>query len=91
MDHRLTLTGLQDAVGARKAGGLDVVYTKLAVDLQNLATGADDPVLAAALDTLREETACDAIAVILLDDARSARFSRSVPPAARLRSAIPRS
>jgi PAS domain S-box-containing protein len=67
MEHHLTLTGLQDAVGARKAGGLDVVYTKLAVDLQNLALGSADPRLAAALETLREETACDAIAVILLD------------------------
>jgi hypothetical protein len=36
MDHRLTITGMQDAVGSRTAGGLDVVYTKLAVDLQNL-------------------------------------------------------
>ena len=68
MEHRLTLTGLKDAVGARKTGGLDIVYTKLAVDLQNLAGGADDPVLAAALETAREETACDAIAVVLLDE-----------------------
>ncbi len=68
MEHRLTLTGLQDAVGARKTGGLDVVFTKLAVDLQNLAGGADDPVLVAALETVREETACDAIAVVLLDE-----------------------
>ena len=68
MEHRLTLTGLQDAVGARKAGGLDVIYTKLAVDLQNLAGGAADPVLAAAIETLRDETACDAVAVILLDE-----------------------
>ena len=67
MEYHLTLTGLQDATGARTAGGLDVVYTKLAVDLQNLAGGPDDPVLAAALETLRDETACDAIGVLLLD------------------------
>jgi len=67
MEYHLTLTGLQDATGARTAGGLDVVYTKLAVDLQNLAGGPDDPVLAAALETLRDETACDAIGVLLVD------------------------
>jgi len=67
MEHHLTLTGLQDAVGDRTVGGLDVVYTKLAVDLQNLAGGAADPVLASALETLREATACDAAAVALLD------------------------
>ncbi len=67
MEHHLTLTGLQDAVGGRSIGGLDVVYTKLAVDLQNLAGGAADPVLTAALETIREATACDAVAVALLD------------------------
>ncbi|MEO8224852.1 MAG: PAS domain-containing protein, partial [Gammaproteobacteria bacterium] len=56
-------------MGARTAGGLDVVYTKLAVDLQNLAGGAADPVLPAALETLRDELACDAVAVLLLDEA----------------------
>ncbi|MDH5275499.1 MAG: diguanylate cyclase, partial [Gammaproteobacteria bacterium] len=71
MEHHLTLTGLQDAVGDRTVGGLDVVYTKLAVDLQNLAGGAADPVLSAALETLREATACDAVAVALLDPAGS--------------------
>jgi diguanylate cyclase (GGDEF)-like protein/PAS domain S-box-containing protein len=69
MEHHLTLTGLQDAVGDRTVGGLDVVYTKLAVDLQNLVGGAGDPVLAAALEALREATACDAVAVALLDAA----------------------
>jgi len=67
MEHHLTFTDLQDAVGSRKTGGLDVVYTKLAVDLQNLAGGPGDPALAAALGTLREEIACDAVAVLLLD------------------------
>ena len=69
MDHRLTLTGLQDAVGSRTVGGLDVVYTKLAVDLQNLTESTADPVIASALETLRESTACDAAALLLLDEA----------------------
>ena len=71
MEYHLTLTGLQEATGARTAGGLDVVYTKLAVDLQNLPGGPGDPALAAALETLREETGCDGVAVLLLDPAGS--------------------
>ncbi len=67
MDHRLTLTGLQDSAGSRTAGGLDVVYTKLAVDLQNLSSASADSVIADALETLREATACDAVAVGLLN------------------------
>ena len=43
MDHRLTITGMQDAVGSRTVGGLDIVYTKLAVDLQNMMAGQADP------------------------------------------------
>ncbi|MEZ5564536.1 MAG: hypothetical protein R3F24_03030 [Gammaproteobacteria bacterium] len=69
MEHHLTLTGLQDSAGARTAGGLDIIYTKLAVDLQNLAEDTVDAFLPVALDTLREATACDATAVVLLDSA----------------------
>ena len=37
MDHTSTLTGLQKALGgSRTAGGLDVLYTRLVVDLQKL-------------------------------------------------------
>ena len=66
MDHRLTITGMQDAVGSRTVGGLDIVYTKLAVDLQNMTAGQADPVLAATLATLRDELGCDAACVALL-------------------------
>lgn len=67
MEHRLTLTDLQSSVGARTVGGLDIVYTKLAVDLQNLKAGEVDAVLPATVAALREATACDAAAIVLLD------------------------
>lgn len=68
MEHHLTLTGLQSSVGARTIGGLDIVYTKLAVDLQNLAADTLDLVLRETLAALREATACDAVATALLDE-----------------------
>jgi diguanylate cyclase (GGDEF)-like protein/PAS domain S-box-containing protein len=68
MDHHLTITGMQDAVGSRTAGGLDVVYTKLAVDLQNMTAGQADQVLATTLETMREELGCDATCVALFAD-----------------------
>ena len=68
MDHRLTITGMQDTVGSRTAGGLDILYTKLAVDLQNMVAGQADPVLAAALETLRDELGCDATCVALFGE-----------------------
>lgn len=73
MEHNLTLTGLQDSLGgARTAGGLDVVYTKLAVDLQNLASEDDPAIPARALDVLREDSCCDAVCIALFDaDART--------------------
>ena len=40
VDHSSTLTSLQKALtGSRTPGGLDVLYTKLAVDLQSLDDG----------------------------------------------------
>ena len=68
MDHRLTITGMQDAVGSRTVGGLDVVYTKLAVDLQNLVAEQSDQVLMGTLETLRDELECDASCVAFLDE-----------------------
>ncbi len=68
MDHRLTITGMQDAVGSRTAGGLDILYTKLAVDLQNMVAGQADAVLATALETLRAELGCDATCVALFSE-----------------------
>ncbi|MCB1596807.1 MAG: PAS domain-containing protein, partial [Gammaproteobacteria bacterium] len=68
MDHRLTITGMQDAVGSRTAGGLDILYTKLAVDLQNMVAGQADAVLATALETLRDELGCDATCVALFSE-----------------------
>lgn len=69
MDHTSTLTGLHQALGgSRTAGGLDVVYTKLAVDLQNLSP--DDPAatLNRCVETLRDAVQCDAVCFVLLDD-----------------------
>ena len=46
MDHSSTLTGLQKALGGeRSPGGMDVVFTKLAVDLQNLRDESSEEVL----------------------------------------------
>ena len=59
MDHTSTLTGLQRVLkGARPAGSLDVIYTKLAVDLQNLTTDSSDAVIEACLDVMRDSTDC---------------------------------
>jgi len=69
LDHTSTLTGLHQALaGGRTAGGLDVVYTKLAVDLQNLPQ--DDPAstLNRCVETLRDAVQCDAVCFALLDD-----------------------
>jgi len=71
VDHTSTLTGLQRALkGSRTAGGLDVIYTKLAVDLQNLAEETSAEVIAAALDVIRDSTGCDVVCLGLLDDER---------------------
>ena len=69
MDHTSTLTGLHQAIGGdRTPGGLDVVYTKLAVDLQNLPDDGAIDALRRCVDTLRDAVGCDAVCVALLDD-----------------------
>lgn len=70
MDHGSTLTNLQKALtGSRTPGGLDVVYTKLAVDLQNLAEDNVEARLQNILETLCEAIECDAVCIALLDAA----------------------
>jgi diguanylate cyclase (GGDEF)-like protein/PAS domain S-box-containing protein len=69
VDHTSTLTGLQRALkGSRTAGGIDVIYTKLAVDLQNLEEDNATEVLATGLDVIRDSTGCDAVCLALFDD-----------------------
>jgi diguanylate cyclase (GGDEF)-like protein/PAS domain S-box-containing protein len=68
VDHASTLTGLQQLLGsARTAGGLDVAFTKIAVDFQNL--DAADPVapISAGLDAVRAGAGCEAVCVALFD------------------------
>jgi diguanylate cyclase (GGDEF)-like protein/PAS domain S-box-containing protein len=68
VDHTSTLTSLQKSLGGgRTPGGLDVVYTKLAVDLQNLAGADAEPALQAILESLRDVVDCDAVCIALLD------------------------
>ena len=91
MDHTSTLTGIQRSLTSdRTDGGLDVVYTKLAVDLQNLRDEDADDVLQRCLDTLRDALDCDAVFVALTDSdaviidrvfAAQATFSAANPAA----------
>ena len=70
MDHTSTLTGLQRTLnGSRTPGGLDVIYTKLAVDLQNLDEPRMTEVIAACLAVMQESTGCDAVCLALFDEA----------------------
>jgi len=70
LDHNSTLTSLQKALaGNRTSGGLDVLYTKLAIDLQNLDGGDAESQLQNILDTLCGAIECDAVCIALLDDA----------------------
>ncbi|MGI9291846.1 MAG: PAS domain-containing protein, partial [Gammaproteobacteria bacterium] len=82
MDHTSTLTGLQQVLkGSRTAGGLDVIYTKLAVDLQNLTLADSEKKIAACLDVLRESAECDVACLVAFDHERECigeiRFSQS--------------
>jgi diguanylate cyclase (GGDEF)-like protein/PAS domain S-box-containing protein len=73
VDYTSTLTGIQRALnGNRTPGGLDVVFTKLAVDLQNLATGYAESSLPNTLEILRDAVECDAVCVALLDPSSTA-------------------
>ncbi len=75
-DHTSTLTGLQKALkGARTVGGLDVIYTKLAVDLQNLNRNNADKVIDGCLNVLCESTESDAV-MLGFFDAAGERFAR---------------
>ena len=68
MNHSSTLTGLQKAMqGSRKSGALDVVVTKLAVDLQTLNEETAETTIPACLETLREAIDCDAVCIGLFD------------------------
>jgi diguanylate cyclase (GGDEF)-like protein/PAS domain S-box-containing protein len=69
LDHTSTLTNLQKALGgSRTPGGLDIVYTKVAVDLQNLHPDNLDDCLREAAEAIRQGTGCDAVCIALLDD-----------------------
>ena len=69
MDPTSTLTGLQRVLkGARTAGGLDVIYTKLAIDLQNLEAATSAEVISACLDIMRDTAHCDVACLALFDD-----------------------
>ena len=68
MDRRSALTGSQHTPrGQRPSGGLDLVYTKLAVDLQNLEHESADATVEACLAILRDATGVDAVCLALLD------------------------
>ena len=72
MDHTSTLTGLHQALaGGRTAGGLDVICTKLAVDLQNLSEEDPAATLNRCAETLRDWVQCDAVCFALLDETGS--------------------
>jgi diguanylate cyclase (GGDEF)-like protein/PAS domain S-box-containing protein len=69
VDHGSTLTNIQRALnGNRSPGGLDVVFTKLAVDLQNLGADYADSSLPQCLEILRDAVECEAVCVALLDE-----------------------
>jgi diguanylate cyclase (GGDEF)-like protein/PAS domain S-box-containing protein len=69
VDHSSTLTGLQQVLkGSRTAGGLDIIYTKLAVDLQNLQADSADDVIAGCLDVMRDSVGCDVVCLAHLDE-----------------------
>jgi diguanylate cyclase (GGDEF)-like protein/PAS domain S-box-containing protein len=69
LDHSSTLTGLHRALqDGRSLGGLDVVLTKLAVDLQNLDETDPERQVERSLEILRDVVACDAVCIALLDE-----------------------
>ncbi|MGI9343835.1 MAG: EAL domain-containing protein, partial [Gammaproteobacteria bacterium] len=68
MEESSTLTSIQRSLGGgRTAGGLDVGFTKLAVDLQNLDSNDAEASLQRCLDTLLDSIECDAVCVALID------------------------
>ena len=72
MNYTSTLTGLQRNLnGSRTAGGLDVIFTKLAVDLQNLNPDTAVDSIRICLDVMQEVVSCDAVCLALFDDEAS--------------------
>lgn len=62
------MTGLQKALqGSRSTGAVDVIFTKLAVDLQMLSEDTAESTVLADLETLREAIDCDAVCIGLFD------------------------
>ena len=69
MDHTSTLTGLQRALnGSRTSGGLDVIFTKLAVDLQNISADNAAEIVQSCLGVMQESTGCDAVCFAAFDE-----------------------
>jgi diguanylate cyclase (GGDEF)-like protein/PAS domain S-box-containing protein len=75
VDHGSTLTGMQKSLtDGRTAGGLDVGFTKLAIDLQNLNRRDADASLQNCIETIVESVDCDAACIALIDaEARTIR------------------
>ena len=67
MNQSSTLTGLQKSLGGHSPRGLDVVYTKLAVDLQCLEAEDYDSSLQRQVEVLRDAVDSDAVAIALFD------------------------
>ncbi len=68
LNHTSTLTGLQKALqGSRKNGAVDVIFTKLAVDLQTLDEETVEVEVPAHLEILCEAIGCDAVCIGLFD------------------------
>jgi PAS domain-containing protein len=68
LNHTSTLTGLQKALqGSRKNGAVDVIFTKLAVDLQTLDEETVEVEVPAHLAILCEAIGCDAVCIGLFD------------------------
>jgi diguanylate cyclase (GGDEF)-like protein/PAS domain S-box-containing protein len=67
VDGPSTLTGLDRALNAARAGGgLDVVYTKIAVDFQNLRFDKTEETIAQGIQGLLEGTDAGAVVLTLL-------------------------
>jgi diguanylate cyclase (GGDEF)-like protein/PAS domain S-box-containing protein len=69
VDHTSTLTGLQRALnGSRTDSGLDVVFTKLAVDLQTLTEDSIAESITGCLAVMQESTGCDSVCLAVFGE-----------------------
>jgi diguanylate cyclase (GGDEF)-like protein/PAS domain S-box-containing protein len=69
MDYTQTLVELQKALGgSHTAGGMNILHTKLAVDLQNLDSESRDDCLSACVESIRVLANCDAACIALIGD-----------------------